>query len=130
MRTIAHKRIVNRPDGTTVIVRAAYNPIDFTAPQDELNMLRSIADYGAEDILDQHDGALSNYHPIRRFERDGKKWILLVHPREFAIEVELTQSQMGEIRALPPEQAWQLSRELDKKDTRYPIEVEPGSALP
>jgi hypothetical protein len=46
------------------------------------------------------------------------------------MEVELTRGQMGEIRTLAPEEAWRLARELDRDETRYPIEVEPGSALP
>jgi hypothetical protein len=55
---------------------------------------------------------------------------LLQHPSEYAVEVELTRRQLGEIRPLPPEEAWRLARELDQRETRYPIEVEPRSALP
>ncbi len=73
---------------------------------------------------------MANYHQIRRFDRDGKRWILLQHPYEYAMEVELTRGRMGEIRPLPPEEAWRLARELDLGETRYPIEVEPGSLLP
>ena len=131
MRKISHKQIVQRPDGTTVIVRAAYAAEDFAVPPQELESLRGIpCGYGSEDILDEWDGELSNYHQIRRFARDGKSWILLQHPSEFAIEVELTRGTMGELRPLSPEQAWQLAREQDRAETRYPIFVEPGSMLP
>jgi len=121
----AHKEIVHRANGTTVIVRRAYHPDEFTVPESEMIHLRGIpAGYGSEDVLDEHDTELHYYHQIRRFERDGKRWILLVHPDEFAIEVELTRGTMGEIRPLSPDEAWRLARELDKRENRYPIEVE------
>ena len=131
MGRIAHKYFDNHPDGTKVIVRAAYTPEEFSVPLSEMERLRSIpSGYGSLDILDEYDGELSRYHVIRRFERDDKKWILLQSPMEYAIEVELTRSQMGEIRCVPPEDAWRLARELDKAENRYLIEVEPGSPLP
>lgn len=85
---------------------------------------------GLEDVLDEYDGVLSYYRQIRRFERDGTRWILPQHSNQYAVEVELTRRQMGEIRPLPPEEDWRLARELDRHETRYPIEVEPGSVLP
>jgi hypothetical protein len=125
MSKYTHKEIVKRPDGTTVIVRSAYDPRAFTFPEAELKHIRGIpVGYGSEDVLDEHDGELHYYQQVRRFERDGKRWILLVHPREYAIEVELTRGALGELRPLPPDQAWQLARELDKDENRYPIEVE------
>jgi hypothetical protein len=128
-----HKRFAEKPDGSTVIVRPAYRPQDFAFPSTELEHFDHIREGnygGSEDVLDEYDGPLSYYHQVRRFERDGKSWILLQHSDEYAIEVELTRRQMGEIRPLPPEQAWRLARELDEQETRHPIEVEPGSALP
>ena len=128
-----NKRFVQKADGSTVILRPAYRPVDFVFPTSELKRFDDISNgnYGGfEDILDEYDGVLSNYHRVRRFERDGKAWILLQHPNEYAIDVELTRQHMGEIRPLPPEEAWRLARELDQRETRYPIEIEPGSALP
>jgi hypothetical protein len=43
---------------------------------------------------------------------------------EFAIEVELTSGALGEIRALPPEQAYAIARESDATRTP-PIEEGP-----
>lgn len=96
-------------------MRPAYDPREFTFPARELEHFDHIRNNsgtydGSEDVLDEYDGVLSHYHQIRRFDRDGKRWILLQHPSEYAVEVELTRRQLGE--------------------TRYPIEVEPGSALP
>lgn len=127
------KQFVEKSDGSTVIVRPAYRPNDFMFPAAEsehFDHIRSGNYGGSEDVLDEYDGVLSYYHQVRRFERDGKRWILLQHSNEYAVEVELTRRQMGEIRPLPPEEAWRLARELDQLETRYPIEVEPGSALP
>jgi hypothetical protein len=129
------KRFVDEPDGTRIIVRPAYDPRDFTFPARELehfDHIRANASIygGSEDVLDVYDGVLSYYHQVRRFDRDGKHWVLLQHSSEYAVEVELTRRELGEIRPLPPEEAWRLARELDHGETRYPIEVESGSALP
>ena len=130
-----HKRFIEKPDGSTVIVRPAYDPRDFMFPHVELEHFAHIRSDsgiygGSEDVLEEYDGVLSYYHQVRRFDRDGKRWILLQHPNEYAVEVELTRGRLGEIRPLPPEEAWRLARELDQRENRYPIEVEPGSLLP
>ena len=130
-----YKWFVDRPDGTKIIMRRAYDPQYFRFPAHEWEHFEHIRGNsslygGSEDVLDVYDGPLSYYHRVRRFERDGKRWILLQHASEYAVEVELTRRELGEVRPLPPDQAWRLARELDKGETRYPIEVEPGSALP
>lgn len=129
--TMSDKWFDTKPDGTKVIVRGAYDPRKFSFSSIERERLDHIrSGYGSEDVLDTYDGELSNYHQIRRFERDDKQWILLQHPLEYAVEVELTRGRSFEIRPLPPEEAWRLARELDQQENRYPIEVEPGSILP
>jgi hypothetical protein len=114
-----------KADGTRVIIRSAYEARHFTFPQGELEHFGQIrSGYGSEDVLDEYDGELSYYRQIRRFEREGKRWILLQHSDEYAIEVELTRGQMGEIRRCHRRTRgdWPLD------ENRYPIEVEPGSA--
>ena len=49
---------------------------------------------------------------------------ILLHPLEYAIEFELTDSGTGEIRPMPPQEAWGLALELDKDETRHPIALE------
>lgn len=116
-----HKRFVAKPDGSTVIVRPAYDPLDFAFPRHELEHFADIRSaYCSEDVLDEYGGELSYYHQVRRFERDGKRWILLQHSNEYAVEMELTRGQMGEIRPLPPAEAWRLARELDLPPRRFP----------
>lgn len=120
-----NRRYVKQPDGTTLVVRKAYAAKDYTVPAAELARLAKIpAGYGSEEILDTHDGEFSSYRVVRRFERDGKRWALLVHPLEYAIEVELTQRQMGEIRPVAPEEAWRLAREADEHEPRGRVVVE------
>ena len=119
------KTVAIMPDGSKILVRKAYRAVDFMVPQLELDRISHIrGGYGSEDVLDEYDGELSNYHRIRDFERDGRKYTLLQHPSEFAIEFELTRGAMGEMRCLPPLEAWALARELDEREVRYPIAVE------
>jgi hypothetical protein len=80
-------------------------PSLFTFPARELEHFDHIrtnsSTYGgSEDVLDEYDGVLSYCHQIRRFERDDKHWILLQHSSEYAVELELTRRQSGEIRPL------------------------------
>ena len=113
------------PDDTRILVRAAYRAVDLTVPAAELERLAAIRPgYGAVEVLDERDGELSMYRRVRDLERDGKSWALLVNPAEFALEVELTSGAMGELRCLPPLEAWALALELDQAETRYPIAVE------
>jgi hypothetical protein len=128
---MSNKRFETKPDGTKIIVRAAYDPRVYSFSSIERERLDHIrSGYGSEDVLDEYDGELANYHEIRRFERDDKRWVLLQHPLEYAMEVELTRGREFELRLLPPEEAWALARELDQQETRYPIEVESSSVLP
>jgi hypothetical protein len=124
-----NRRYVKQPDGTTLVVRKAYAPRHYTVPATELARLAKIPPgYGSEEILDTYDGEFSSYRVAGRFERDGKRWALLVHPLEYAIEVELTRGQMGEIRPVAPEEAWRLAREADANEPRgrVVVEGEPG----
>jgi len=119
------KRIV-RPDGTSGWIRKAYAPKDYAVPKPELERLRSCSQggRGSQDELDLHDGAFSAYTFVRRFEREGKNFVVLRNPREWAIEVELTRGQRGESTPLPPADAWRLAREADTRDPSRPIGFE------
>lgn len=119
------KAFATLPDGTRILVRHGYRSAEFTVPKGELERLLHIrAGWTADEVLAEHDGELSSYRRIRDFERDGKQWTLLQHPSEYAIEFELTSNGTGEIRPLPPQEAWKLALELDKGETRYPIALE------
>lgn len=115
-----------RPDGSKWWIRKAYDPKDYSVPRAELERLRSFSQWGrgSEDELDLHDGAFSSYKFVRRLERDGKTFVVLKHPREWVLEVELTRGQMGELNPLPPAEAWRLARETDTRDPSRPIDFE------
>jgi hypothetical protein len=120
-----NRRYVKQPDGKTLVVRKAYAAKDYAVPTAELARLAKIPPgYGSEEILDTYDGEFSSYKVVRRFERDGKRWALLVHPLEYALEVELTRGNMGELRPVPPEDAWRLAREADAHEPRGRVVVE------
>ena len=112
-------------------------PFSFTFPTVELahfdHIRANSSTYGgSEDVLDEYDGVLSYYRQIRRFE-DATESVgsSCSTPMSTPWKWNSPVAQMGEIRPLPPEEAWRLTRELDEfRETRYPIEVEPGSALP
>jgi hypothetical protein len=117
------KKLAVMPDGSKILVRTAYTAAAFTVPAAELDRLASIRPgYGSLDVLDERDGELSMYQRVRDFDRDGKSWTLLLNPAEYVVEVELTRGTMGELRALPPLEAYALVRELDRSETRYPVD--------
>ena len=119
------------PDGTRILVRAGYRATAFTVPEAELERLARIRPgYGSEDVLDEYDGELSMYRRVKETEHDGARWVLLQHPLEYALEVELTRGAMGVVRPLPPLEAWALALEGDRAETRYPIAVEESAELP
>jgi hypothetical protein len=119
-------RRIMRPDGSTGWIRKAYALHDYAVPAEELARLRSFARPGvsALDELDEHDGAFQAYVFVRRVERDGRAFVVLRHPREWAIEVELTRDRFGEIRPVPPGDAWQIARACDTHDREHPIDHE------
>lgn len=119
------KRITN-PDGSAGWIRKAFAPTDYRVPQAELQRLASFGakGYGSLDELALHDGAFASYKEIRRFERDGKQWVLLTHAKEYAIEVELTSGKPFEVRPLAPEEAWRLARERDAQNPSFEIGFE------
>jgi hypothetical protein len=103
------------PDGPR-LVRKAYRPEDYTVPPSALQLIdRWRQDpLNAADLLEERDGPFVNYTEVGRTEHDGKRWIVLKELNDFAIEVELRQSGLGEIISLPPERAWEIAREFDK----------------
>jgi hypothetical protein len=89
----------------------------FTVPATELARLRSSEKfgYGPLDELDLHDGAFSALVCVGEFTRDGKTFALFQSSPGWAIEVELTRRTWGSLRALTPEEAWQLRQAREAK---------------
>lgn len=120
-----HLERVIGSDGRQRWVRNAFRPEDYTVPPQELQRLKSYSQWqrGSLDELDLHDGAFCAYEFVRRYERDGKPFVVLRNALEWVIEVELTRGAMGEIVAVAPEEAWKLARERDLRDPTDPVLV-------
>jgi hypothetical protein len=107
-------------------VRQRYDARSYTLPPDWIHNLRAHnKGYGARELLDERGGPFAGWSKIRELERGGKPFVLLMRNAndQWAIELELTDIELGEIRALPPEETWALARELDALATP-PVEVE------
>ena len=107
-----HKRT---PDGGWV--RLAYRPADYTVSEKELDRLRSCP-CSFEEELGKPDGLFANYDRVRELVRDGGRWVVLrERSRGFCLEVELRRDDLGELRPVPPEEAWRIARQIDKRSS-------------
>jgi hypothetical protein len=80
---------------------------------------------GSEELWsEEHNGPFMSLMLYERFERDGKRFMTLVSPQSWAIEVELTDAPPFAIRALSPDEAWRIGRAMDAQ-ADPPIDVEP-----
>jgi hypothetical protein len=106
--------------------RVAFRPSDYTVPSNLIALMRENTEtYGSRELFTQYDGPFSNLARVREVVHDGKTFAVCVHydPPHYALEIELTDHKLGEIRALPPEEAWKLSRERDESlDPPVPVE--------
>lgn len=103
-------------------VRPPYRAESYTVPEGWVDALRrQCGNDTIEWLLYQDEpggnptrGQLSE---MERFERDGKRWVLLKCSGsiEWCIEVELTEASggLGEIREVSPERAWEVARRGD-----------------
>jgi len=102
--------------GRAVFVRLPYDPRAYAVPSEFVGDVRkSFGEFGSREILTMGDGPFTAFVRVRELERDGKRYVLLRRAArsEWAIEVELTDDTLGDIRELSPEEAWALARERD-----------------
>ena len=109
------------------LVRPAFKPEHYTAPADIVDRLKSWEPQGgSEDLWEEqeHHGPFAGLFVHERREHDGERWMVLVSPEGWALEVELTRNRPFEVRPLPPDEAWLIAR---AQDARWdpPIEIEP-----
>jgi hypothetical protein len=110
------------PDGHPRYLRA-YDRVEFSVPDGAIAALRDGNErYGASALLAEgRDGPFAPFIAFSCHARAGRRWLVLRNWMEqYAIEVELTEERLGEIRPLPPEEAWRIARALDGDD----VEVE------
>jgi hypothetical protein len=108
-------------------VRAPFQPGSYTVPPAWLARLR--VDYGTyrtKEVLADPGGPFGGLGKGPTFERDGKRFIRLHQggTTEWYIEVELNDGDLGEVRAVPPEEAWEIARAVDQT-LDPPVEVAP-----
>lgn len=102
--------------GRPLFERLPFDAREYRVPPEFVDEVRrSYASFGARELLEQHEGPFSGFVRVREIERQGRQFIVLRRAArdEWAIEVELTENRLGEIRALSPEEAWTLARERD-----------------
>ncbi len=107
-------------------VRQRYDPRWYTVPAGWIEELcAGYKGYVARELLDEYGGPFFGWTKVRELERGGKAFIVLSRNADdqWAIEIELTDGKIGEIRALPPEEAWGIAREFDARRTP-PLDVE------
>jgi hypothetical protein len=111
-------------------VRLPYVAAQYTVPPGTIDTMRQNSEsYGSRELLNDYGGPFHGLVKVREFQRDGKPFLLLFSPGgvEWAVEVELTDHKLGEIRAVAPEEAWKIARELDAKAPNpVPVEGEGG----
>ncbi len=111
--------------GAPRFVRRPYQPADYTMPPGVPADIRAgYRGFGTRDLLEMRDGAFMGYAQRGDVIHDGKPYVVLTRNArvEFAIEVELTDRAVGDIRAVPPEHAWELARAQDAARVP-PIEI-------
>lgn len=111
-------------------VRERFDPIFYTLPEGWIAQLRSDGRQpSVYELLDNdRGGPLDGMYTARETVRDGKRFVVVFAGNtspQFAVEIELDAIIAdAEIRALPPEEAWKIARELDAKSVP-PIELMP-----
>jgi hypothetical protein len=106
--------------GAPRFVRRPYRSADYTMPPELPAEIRAgYRGFGTRELLEDVEHRAGPFIGLfsRRGEviHEGKPYVVLTRNArvEFAIEVELTNSAVGDIRAVRPERAWELAREAD-----------------
>lgn len=118
-------------DGTPHAVRLRYFAIPYRVPPGFVAALRiDYEKYPEADIWrNDRDAFMHSYVRHKRRMHAGKEWMIVSpHGEEWCLECELTHG-LGEIRELPPEEAWLIARENDLVHPSEPIPVEFGMEL-
>lgn len=112
-------------------VRERFDPSFYTVPPDWIGKLRSDGRQpSVYELLDNdRGGPLDGMDIAREVSREGKRFVVVFAGNtspQFAVEIERDATRIAdaEIRALPPEQAWEFAREADARSIP-PIELMP-----
>lgn len=111
-------------------VRERFDPAFYTVPPDWIGKLRSDGRRpSVHELLDNdRGGPLDGMYTARETVREGKRFVVVFAGNtspQFAVEIELDAViEDAEIRALPPEEAWEIAREVDAQSSP-PVELMP-----
>lgn len=111
-------------------VRERFYPAFYTVPPDWIARLRSDGRRpSVHELLDNdRGGPLDGMFVVREVAREGKRFVVLSYNAtvQFAVEIERDAGCIAdaEIRALSPEEAWEVAREADERLTP-PVELMP-----
>jgi hypothetical protein len=109
-----------RADGTFELRRRAFEAKEYTFPDDNIPWLHNLGQTFHESRT-THDGSLSSWNEIDRFERGGKQWVVLQEPLyEYAAELEIKPNgDIGEIIPVAPERAYEIAKRRDPPGVIY-----------
>lgn len=111
-------------------VRERFDPAFYTTPPDWIGKLRSDGRRpSVHELLDNdRGGPLDGMYLARETVREGKRFVVVFAGNtspQFAVEIEFdAMIEDAEIRALPPEEAWEIAREVDAQSSP-PVELMP-----
>lgn len=111
-------------------VRERFDPAFYTVPPDWVGKLRSDGRRPSVNELLDNDrgGPLDGMYAARETVRGGKRFVVVFAGNtspQFAVEIELDAVIAdAEIRALPPEEAWEIARQVDAQSVP-PVELMP-----
>jgi hypothetical protein len=103
------------PDGP-YWVRPAYRPEDYRVASSSLRAIENWrGDLSVDMLLEERDGPFEGWDELKRFDRDGKRWVRLCHATgEYCVDVEVTSRGLGEVVPVDPLVAYNLAVAADR----------------
>lgn len=102
-------------------LRPKFVAADYQPTANDLSLIESFRGANEDTITlyEDREGPFTNFELMRDGLRDGKRFLTLLHrTQSFAIAIEVvSEGGFGELRVLPPEEAYQLSVEHDGRRT-------------
>jgi hypothetical protein len=110
------------PDGP-YWVRPRYRREDYLVDPNSMRAIESERGgyLTVDDLMGERDGPFVGWEEIKRFDRDGKYWVRLRQSdADYCVDVEVTQSGLGEVVPVDPLISYNLALEADPKRP-YPV---------
>lgn len=103
------------PDGPEW-VRPAFRPDDYRVAASALKAIESWrGDLSLEALIADREGPFQSWDEVKRFDRDGKKWVRFVHSSaEYCVDVEAKAGPLGQVVPVDPLVSYNLALERDR----------------